>query len=74
MLTLTRQKHEVLVIGGLGSKYPEIRVMVVDNRDGKVKLGTEAPADCPVHRLEIFEEIQRDAAAWSKANPPEAKP
>jgi carbon storage regulator len=37
----------------------DIRVMVVDIRGDKVRLGIEAPTDVPVHRLEVYEAIQR---------------
>lgn len=54
MLILTRKKDECIIINGT------IRVMVVEIRGDKVRLGIEADEAIPVHR----EEIQRliDAA------------
>lgn len=54
MLILTREIDEVVTIGDL------IRVQVIAiRRDGKVRLGIEAPNEIPVHRLEVYEAIQR---------------
>lgn len=55
MLVLSRQRDECIVIGD-GS----IRVIVVDIRGDKVRLGITAPAEVPVHREEVFEAIQRE--------------
>lgn len=62
MLVLTRRKNEALVIG-------EIRVVVVEIRGDKVRLGIDAPKDMPVHRREVYEALQRDEAASSWSNP-----
>jgi len=53
MLILSRKLGESLVIDG------RIHVKVVRVEGDVVKIGIEAPADVPVHRLEIYEEIQR---------------
>jgi carbon storage regulator len=51
MLILTRRKDEAIVIHNhLGA---EIRLLVVDVRGSKVRLGIEAPADVSVIREEI---------------------
>ena len=55
MLVLSRQREECIVIGD-GS----IRVMVVDIRGDKCRLGIIAPPEVPVHREEVFEAIQRE--------------
>ena len=34
-------------------------ISVVEIRADKVRLGIEAPAEIPIHRLEIFEAIKR---------------
>ena len=52
MLVLSRQKNESIMIGD------DIKVIVVDIRGDKVRLGIEAPADVPVHRREIWERIK----------------
>ena len=54
MLVLSRKINEVLVIDG------RIRVKIVRVDGEVVKLGIEAPADVPVHRQEVYDEIQRN--------------
>lgn len=54
MLVLSRHKDEVICIGD------NIRITVVEVRADKVRIGIEAPKDVPVHRLEVYEEIQRE--------------
>lgn len=54
MLVLSRKVDEVVVIGG------NIRVMIVEIRGDKVRLGIEAPRDVTVHRLEVAEAIERE--------------
>jgi carbon storage regulator len=44
MLVLSRAKNESIIIGD------NIIIMVVEVRDGKVRLGIEAPKEVPVHR------------------------
>ncbi len=51
MLVLSRKPGESIVIDG------RIRVVVMDIRDGKVRLGVKAPKDVPVHRREVQEAI-----------------
>ena len=53
MLILSRKLGESLVIDG------RIRVKIVRVEGDVIKLGIEAPADIPVHRQEVYEEIQR---------------
>ena len=58
MLVLSRLKDESIVIGdGL------IRIVVVDIRGDKVRLGIEAPKDIAVHRNEVHDAIERSRAA-----------
>ena len=53
MLVLTREVDQSIIIGG------KIRVMVVKVRNGKVRLGFDAPDDVEVWREEIYKEIQK---------------
>ena len=57
MLVLSRKVNENIVIDG------RIIVKVVRTEGNMVKLGIEAPADVPVHRQEIYDEIQRNNLA-----------
>ena len=54
MLILSRKSGESIVIDG------RIRVKIVRVEGDVVKVGIEAPADVPVHRQEVYEEIQRN--------------
>ncbi len=69
MLVLSRKKNESIVINN------DIRIVVVEIRGDKVRLGVEAPREVPVHRREVYEAIQRnledidDAAPETLENP-----
>ena len=52
MLILSRKSGESIVIDG------RIHVKIVRVEGDVVKIGIEAPADVPVHRKEVYEEIQ----------------
>lgn len=58
MLVLSRHKSEVIVIGEPGPE--QIRIVVVEIRNGVVRLGCHADSDTPIHRLEVYEAIQRE--------------
>ena len=53
MLILSRKLGESIVIDG------HIRVQVMRVEGDVVKLGIDAPMSVPVHRQEVYEEIQR---------------
>lgn len=55
MLVLSRKRNEQIVIGD------QVVITVVDIRGDKVRLGIEAPEAVPVHRLEVFESLRREA-------------
>jgi carbon storage regulator len=52
-----------------------IKLVVVEIRGDKVRLGIEAPQDVPVHRQEVYEAIKREAErqAAKPAAPAEAE-
>jgi carbon storage regulator len=54
MLVLTRKLNESIMIG------EDIEVMVLDVREGFVKLGIKAPREIQVHRQEVFAEIRAE--------------
>lgn len=56
MLVLSRKKNEGIEIGG------DVKVIVVEIRGDKVRLGIEAPKEVSVHRSEVGEAIRRKAA------------
>lgn len=56
MLMLSRKTNEEIIIGD------NIRVVVVEVRGDKVRIGIEAPKDVSVHRKEIYEAIQLQKA------------
>ncbi len=58
MLILTRRVGETLVIGDAS-----VQVTVLGVKGNQVRVGVEAPRATPVHRLEIFEKIQRGEPA-----------
>jgi carbon storage regulator len=53
MLVLGRNKSEVIMVGN------DVRITIVDVRGDKVKVGIDAPETVKIHRLEIWEKIQR---------------
>jgi carbon storage regulator CsrA len=57
MLVLSRKSDETVVIGGSVGFERMIKVTVVGIKKGHVRLGFEADADVPVHRLEVWEQI-----------------
>jgi len=52
MLVLSRKRDESIVIND------DIIITIVDIRGDKVRLGIEAPKECPVHRQEVYEAIK----------------
>lgn len=60
MLVLSRKPNESLVIGD------NIEVIVLEVRDGNVKLGINAPKEVSVHRNEVYEEIKKSKTSNSK--------
>ncbi|MGE8113194.1 MULTISPECIES: carbon storage regulator CsrA [Pseudomonas] len=62
MLVITREIGEVITIGD------DIRIKVVETRNGMVRFGVDAPREVPVHRAEVYRRIK--AALARKADQP----
>ncbi|HHJ1299088.1 carbon storage regulator CsrA [Pseudomonas sp. P1B16] len=56
MLVIGREVGEVITIGD------DIRIMVVETRDGMVRFGISAPREVPVHRAEVYKRIKEGEA------------
>lgn len=52
VLVLTRKIKQSIMIGD------DIEITVLSNDGAKVRLGIQAPSTIPVHRVEIYDEIQ----------------
>jgi carbon storage regulator len=63
MLILSRKSSESVVVGKSESSEPLLMVTVLEIRGGSVRLGFEAQADVPVHRLEVWERIHAGFAS-----------
>jgi carbon storage regulator len=61
MLVLTRKCQEAIVVGGTDGLNVLLKVTVLGIDNGKVRLGFEAPANVPVHRMEVWERICANA-------------
>lgn len=64
MLVLSRKKNESIVIDD------RIKIVVVEIRGDKVRLGVEAPKEVPVHRQEVYDAIKRSAIQTDAASGP----
>ncbi len=60
MLALTRKKKESIVIGD------QIEITILDIQGDQVKLGIQAPRSIPIHRKEVYLQIQEENKAASQ--------
>jgi carbon storage regulator CsrA len=61
MLVLSRKSAEAVVIGGFEGFERTIKVIVIEIKNGRVRLGFEADSDVPVNRWEVWERICGEA-------------
>lgn len=54
MLVLSRKKDEAIII------RDDIKIVVIEVRGDKVRLGIEAPREISVHRQEVYEAIKKE--------------
>lgn len=54
MLVLSRKENEQIVIG------ENIVVKIINVKNGRVRLGIEAPRHLPVHRQEVYDAIRKE--------------
>lgn len=66
MLALTRKKGESLVVNN------NIEITVLEIRGDQIKIGISAPKNVPVHRKEVYLQIQKENEASLKADGLEA--
>lgn len=52
VLVLTREVGQSIVIGN------NIKITIVQVRGEQARVGIDAPREVPVHRLEVYEELQ----------------
>lgn len=53
MLVLTRRAGESIVIGN------DVTVTVLEVRGDQIRLGIDAPKDVPIHREEVYVQVQQ---------------
>ncbi|MBC7476263.1 MAG: carbon storage regulator CsrA [Candidatus Sericytochromatia bacterium] len=54
MLVLSRKSNESLMIGD------NIEIVILEIKEGNVKLGIKAPREISVHRNEVYNEIKKN--------------
>lgn len=54
MLVLSRKTGETIRIND------NIAITIIETRDGRCRVGIDAPKDVMVHRQEVYDDIQRE--------------
>jgi carbon storage regulator len=67
MLVLSRKKNESIV---LGEGEDQIVLSVIEIRGDRVRLGIQANQKVPVHRKEIYDQIQKEKVKDGTKNMP----
>ena len=65
MLVLTRKIGDGILIGD------DVLIKIVDVRGNSVRVGIEAPQECKIYRMEVYERIMaenKSAAQWDMAD------
>ncbi|MNG88173.1 Carbon storage regulator [compost metagenome] len=62
MLVIGREVGEIITIGD------DIRIQVVETRDGLVRFGVTAPREVPVHRAEVYKRIKEGEVRKSRSD------
>jgi carbon storage regulator CsrA len=58
MLVLSRKCKQMVIIGGAKGFEPTVTVTVLEIKGLAVRLGFEADAAVPVHRWEVWQQLQ----------------
>lgn len=61
MLVLSRKRSERIVIG------ENVVITLVASRDGRARIGIEAPTDVSIHRGEVYDRIVKERRAEGDA-------
>jgi carbon storage regulator len=72
MLVLSRKSQEAVVVGGAGGFERMLKVTVLEIKGNSVRLGFEADAAVPVHRLEVWERLHAAGQSTSPTEGPAA--
>ena len=73
MLVLSRKSQESVVVMGAGGFEPMLKVVVLESKNGSVRLGFEAETDVLIHRSEVWERIRTDGL-WDSPTGDPAEP
>jgi carbon storage regulator CsrA len=63
MLVVSRKPSEAVVVGSPSGLERMLKVTVLEIHHGCVRLGIEADAEVPVHRLEVWQRIHQGAVS-----------